>query len=243
MTTPRITDLAAEFWSRVDVPASFPRDLEQAALLAAPIWVVRQSDLRPRTARSWLCRRGFGLPLTVRDRPLDGCIVAYRGRAVIFLEAGLAAAQTRVIFAHEFGHYLADYESPRRRVLRRLGPSVLPVLDGERQPTPAEELAAVLAGVPLGVHVHYMERSRDPRLTAATSCIERTASALACELLAPREEALAVAHERGLPSRPEPWRRLLVERFGFPDAWAGAYALRLLVERRRRRRFTDRLGL
>src|SRR5262249_51625367 len=89
--------LAAEFWERAGVPLTFPRDLEPAIPLAVPAAVVRLEDLVPLTVRRWFLRRGIGLRLDVKDRPLDGCIVAYGGRAVLFLAAGLAADSARVI--------------------------------------------------------------------------------------------------------------------------------------------------
>ena len=243
MRADRIETLADEFWERAGLTGTLPRDLEGAVPLAAPVAVVRLGELRPLTVRRWCLRQGIRLPLDVRDRPLDGCVVAYRGRAVIFLEAGLAADQGRVILAHELGHFLADYEWPRRRVLLRLGPSVLPVLDGDRPPSGAEELAGVLAGVPLGAHAHFMERGFDPRSTAATARAERIASALACELLAPRRAVRGVAAARRLPDSPDSWVPLLRDEFGLPESWAAEYAARLLRRQTRGRTFTDLLGL
>ena len=62
-------------------------------------------------------------------------------------------------WSHEFGHFLADYEAPRERIRRRLGPGLLAVLDGKQNATPAEQLGATLAGVELGAHVHFMDRA------------------------------------------------------------------------------------
>src|SRR5262249_39867807 len=146
----QIEALAADFWDRAGRPAAYPCDLEAALTLAAPVSVQRLNGLCPLAVRRWLLRHGIRLPLQVEDRPLDGCLMAYRGWAVIFLAAGLEAADERVILAHELGHFLGDYDWPRRRAVSRLGPGVLPVLDGERPPTPAEDLAGVLAGVALG---------------------------------------------------------------------------------------------
>src|SRR5262249_5225675 len=148
----------------------------------------------------------------------------------------------RVILAHELGHFLADYEWPRRRVLRRLGPSVLPVLDGDRPPSGAEELAGVLARVPPGAPAPFMERGFAPQSPAATGRVERTASALACELLAPRRAVRDVGSSRGLPDGPDSLVGLLRDEFGLPESWAAEYAIRLLRGRARGRTFTDLLG-
>jgi hypothetical protein len=242
MKAAQIETLAAVFWERAGVPGAFPRKLEPAILLAVPVGVVRLENLVPVTVRRWFLRRGIRLPLEVPERPLDGCIVAYGGQAVIFLAADLVADQERVILAHELGHFLADYEWPRQRIVKRLGASLLPVLDGARSPSPAEDLAGVLAGVSLGAHVHYMERGFDPRSIALTDRVERIASELGCELLAPRQTVLARARERQLPDKMGSWTKLLREEFGLPECWADRYAARLL-HWTVRRTFTDLLGL
>jgi hypothetical protein len=235
--------LAADFWEQGGVARGTPHDLERGLSLAVRASVRRLDNLRPITIRGWLLRRGIRLPLDVRDRPLDGCIVAYRGQALVFLAAGLPPAWERLVLAHEVGHYLGHYEWPRRRVLRRLGLSVLPVLDGDRPPSAEEQLAGVLAGVVLEAHAHYMDRGFDPRRTGRTDRVERDATELACELLAPRQEVVARAGIRRLPAEPDAWERLLREEFAFPDSWAEEYAARLLRQRQRGRTFTDFLGL
>jgi hypothetical protein len=232
--------LAVEFWENASITS---RDLELAIPLAVPASVIRLKDLRPVVIWRWLLRQGIRLSLAVQDRPLDGCIVAYRGHAVLFLTAGLEGCYERMILAHELGHWLAHYHRPRQRVLRRLGPSVQPVLDGERPTTTEEEVAGVLAGVVLGPHQHYMERDFDPRRIARTDQVERDATALACELCAPRRELFARAAARGLAAKVDSWVRLLREEFAFPESWACVHAARQLSRCRERRRFTDYLGL
>jgi hypothetical protein len=239
-----VAALAEEFWERVGFREPFPRDLERVLVLSTPAFPVRLPGLCPSAARHWLSQRGISLPLSVPDRPLDGCIVAYRGHAVIFVEEGLPPDHGRAVLAHEFAHFLADYQRPRERAVRRLGPSLLPVLDGERPATAAEELAGALAGVTLGAHVHYMERSFDPSALSATDRVERRADALACELLAPRAAVCAAVGEGGrLPREARPSRRVLRERFGLPGRWAAAHAGRLARAARRQRTFSDLLGL
>jgi hypothetical protein len=242
MTQDLIARLAADFWERVGAPGPFPRDLERPIVLTTPVFVVRLPGLCLARVREWFTSRGASLPLRTPERPLNGCLVAFRGRVGIFLNARLRRRQERVILAHEFGHYLSAYEWPRGRVVSRLGPSVLAVLDGERRPTPAEELAGVLARVPLGVHAHYMDRTFDPRRVAVIEGVERTANALACELLAPACAVREEARQVGVPAEPAAWGRLLGHRFGFPVSWACAYAAHLLRSAGRRR-FTDTLGL
>ena len=236
-------ELAADFWGRAGGGGELPRPIEAAIVRAAPVWVVRAGGLTPRAVAGWLHRRGVRLPVPEDGRPLGGCLVAFRGCGAVFVEAGLAADATRVVIAHEAAHFLGDYEAPRERVLRRLGLSVLPVLDGDRPATEAEGWAAALAGVRLGAHVHYMDRTYDPAHTAATSAVERAADALALELLAPRDLVSAALAAGGpLPPQGTPWERLLIDRFGLPRRWAAFYAGRLAAWGRRRQTFTQHLG-
>jgi hypothetical protein len=243
-TTEELLVLAADFWDRAGQPPPYPRNLEDVILLTTPVWVVRLEGLRPSGARLWLHRRGLELPLTVAERALDGCILAFRGRAVILLEATLDPEYDRVILAHEFAHYLAEYERPRLQIVRRLGEGVLPLLDGQRPATTPEVLAGTLAGVPLEAHMHFMERTFDPRCLAETARVERVANELACELLAPRQDVCEGMSRRGrLTAEPGPWQQLLTECFGFCLPWAEAYATRLIAWMNRQRSFTDILGL
>jgi hypothetical protein len=86
-----------------------------------------------------------------------------------------------------------------------------------------------------------MERGFDPRSVTRTDCAEQTATALACELLAPRRAV--VARAQGLPRERDRWGRLLREEFDLPGSWADLYAARLLRRQGRRQTFTDSLGL
>jgi|SRR5262245_25477698 len=243
MSSNETVSLAEEFWARVGGPPPFPRDLEPVALISEGIAVATLRRLSPATAAGWLGRRSLDFPLRPERRPLDGLIVAYRGAVILFLNKSLSEEERRVVLAHEFGHFLADYDRPRRRAVARLGPDVVAVLDGERPATTAEDLAAVLAGVPLSLHVHYLERGFDPNRLAATDRVERRANELACELLAPRAVVLARCAELGLPHQPGRWEELLRKGFGFPPRWARAYASFLLRLTRPRPTFSELLGL
>jgi hypothetical protein len=243
MSPERIVWLADDFWQRVGEPEPFPRRLEGAIVWTLPVFVVRLRGLSLCAARRWLLRRGQRLPLAAADRPLRGCLLAQFDRGVIFLEEDLSPEEQRAILAHELGHYLAEYEGPRRRIQRRLGPSVLPVLDGRRPATTAEELGATLARVRLRAHVHFMERTFDPLCLQSLQRSERIANELACELLAPRQTVLECVRTEQVERSQERWQELLCRRFGLPGNWAAAYASQLLGAHRPRRTFTDALGL
>ena len=93
MRTETIIALAASFWERVGMAPSWPRDLETVIARVVPVWVVARPRLTPGVARDWLRRRGLELPLDLPERPLDGCILAFRGNAVIFVDEALPADQ------------------------------------------------------------------------------------------------------------------------------------------------------
>jgi hypothetical protein len=240
MTPAAVERLAAAFWDRAGGKPPPPRDVEPHISFVTPVFFRAAHPVTPAAVRRWCERNGRPLPPT-RDenRRLHGCAVAFRGFAAVMIDDALPPDLRRAIVAHELGHLLAEYLFPRERVVRRLGESVLPVLDGDRPPTDAERWAATLAGVRFGVHAHFLERSFDPATAHDDS--ERLANDMAFELLAPRAEVLAVpvgANPTNLT-----FARLLAERFGLPLSWAEGYAPRLNRAAERARPPSSRWGL
>src|SRR5947209_16031284 len=105
MPVDEIVALAEDFWERVGFREPFPRDLERVLVLSTPVFPVQVAGLCPGAVRHWLKQRDVSLPLSVPDRPLDGCIVAYRGHAMIFVEEKLSPDHRRAVLAHEFAHF------------------------------------------------------------------------------------------------------------------------------------------
>jgi hypothetical protein len=132
--------------------------------------------------------------------------------------------------AHELAHFLRDYWQPRRLAGRRLGAGIVEVFDGKRPTTPAERVRALLAGVPVGVHAHLMERGpRRQRLPPDVALAEEEADRLAYKLLAPAGPVLLRAGAgAGDQARVAV---VLREDFGLAPARADEYA-RLLLPRR-----------
>jgi hypothetical protein len=164
--------------------------------------------------------------------------MAWRGVGVVFFDGTLDAAERRFTLAHELGHFLLDYDEPRRRVLRD-APELLEVVDGVRTPTPADRAQAVLARVPVGVHTHLLEDA------GGRGHAEDQASRFALELLAPWEEALDVAREAS--RQPGPYRlalargaHLMSERFSLPPHAAHSRTRQALDEIGVRPGFFDR---
>lgn len=218
-----VADLAERFWADAgEAPSGFPRDLQVPAAIVGGLTVVPRAGLRVSTVIDYC--RGQGVPVKFDDpdRPLRAALHCWAGVGVVFLDPDDPPDERRFSFAHELAHFLRDYISPRRQVAHSLGSDALGVLDGLRQPTPAERLHAVLRNRPLTPHCHFM--SRDP-VGRPRGDDERRAEAdadrLACELLAPAELFLDINDRAELTRR-------LVSKFGLPTSVAAEYARTLL---------------
>jgi hypothetical protein len=99
-----IAHLADLFWREVGRVEPFPRSLEASVLWALPIAIVKVPRLGINTLRAWLSERGVTFGKSEADRPLCGCLVAARGRALIFLDGGDAEDTLRFSLAHEVAH-------------------------------------------------------------------------------------------------------------------------------------------
>jgi len=147
-------------------------------------------------------------------------LVARKGHGVALIDGSDGDADQRFSIAHELAHFLRDYWSLRRRMLKRLGAEAHQVLDGERSPTAQERLHALLRDVPLGFHLHLMERDGDGNaLTSSVADAERAADRLAYELLAPVEHVFG-----DKPISKEALVRKLREFYGLPGIQASHYA-------------------
>jgi len=175
---------ADEFWSLAGDPLPFPRDLGGVLAFALPVSRVVLSRLTPARVEEWLARRQLAVDFDTTPRSLRGCLVAYRGTGFIFVDGADDPAEQRFTLAHEIAHYLLDYHAPRQNTLHRLGPAILPVLDGERPAAQPERIDAVLTSSRLGYYVHLFDRGRADTMVDIS---ERRADDLAFELLAPSD--------------------------------------------------------
>lgn len=242
ITTSLADQLVRDFWERAGGEEPFPRQLERPIMLTEPVHIVKVHGRRldAEYIRDHFRRRRVTLTASWGPRALNGCLVAFRGEAAIFVDGTLPPEDVRAVIAHEFGHYLAEYDWPRRRALRHFGPGAAGVLDGLRPPTRGEKFSAALADVPLGVHVHYMNRTKQTR--ALVAHVEETADIVGAELLAPRRAVLAHFKRTGNGASPKACAELLHNIFGLPPAYAAGYAARLMAAERQGRTFTEILG-
>ncbi len=239
-----IEKLAQAFWEETRQPATFPRDLERAILRTKSVTIRRLKDLSSGLVQEWFQDRHYPLTLRTKERPLNGCVVAYRGAVFIFLEKSLPPADQDMVLAHEFGHYLGHYEFPRERIRRRLGQGMLKVYDGDRKATAEERIGSTLAGVPLYVHVHYMDRLAGGSYSEPVDHAERAANGFAFELMAPAGAVLVKAKQKRAGQQGLMELAAVLEKdFGLPPEWARPYARDLALLARSRRTFSEMLGL
>lgn len=226
------------FWGEDAGPEQFPRDLQLPIMINLPVAIIEIDDLTVGNLDQWLQVHQLPTLAAVANRPLRGCLAAYAGVGILFIDRSDDPDQRRVTLAHEIGHFVIDYLLPREDVARRR-PDLLAVLDGERAPTSAERFDALLADVPVGFHTHLLERdTHGGHLSSATAQVEDRAERLALELLAPmrsvlRETATAADSQA-----------VLRERFGLPAGVATRYANHIARLRPLRpRNLLDAIGL
>jgi len=215
--------------------AVFPRDLAEDIPLVLPLTVVPLPGLTPRKGIEWLvsydCAQG-GLVET--NELKHGFTVAHAGVGVLFLNSSDPPDEQRFTLAHEVAHFVLDHLQPRTRALRARGKSILPVLNGQKEPTVAEQLFLVLERIPYRTRGNFMDRNDKgkPR-TGQVMESEQRADRLAFELLAPRQELLPLLEHAGRKEL----EAELISRFGLPVTEAPTYARWLLAERPSRRPF------
>jgi hypothetical protein len=187
--------LAREFWAGTGLSKVFPRKIEQAIALKLPLALVKLPQLNVHVVEKWLERRRVTVPLPSADRDFLGCLVAYRGRGIIFICGADDLEEQRLTVAHEVAHFLVDYVWPRQQVIQALGEHITDVLDGLRTATPAERAAAILSHVHLGAHLHILPRlGADEELDSVVARVEGRANRLALELVAPRVCIVSLLH-------------------------------------------------
>jgi hypothetical protein len=218
------------FWANADDDPLFPRGLHLPVLMNLPLAIIEIDGLTLGNLDEWLHRHHLPQLGDVTDRPLRGCVVAYGGIGLLFVDRSDDPDQRRQTLAHEAGHFIVDYLIPRENVIQRR-PELLDVLDGEREPTDVERFDALLADLPVGFHTHLLERdTHGGHLSVVTADVEDRAERLAFELLAPLQRVLAELPSTAQHEIPQ----LLQERFGLSAGAATRYAG--YIERYRPRR-------
>ena len=221
----------------------FPRNLGETGQLALPFSVLTVPSLTTRNVQNVL----FGITgrssEKIANRRLRGCLVAHRGRGLIFLDEDAPEAM-RFAAAHEIAHFVGHYLTRRDLAVGRLGPSILEVLDGKRDATPAERIGGILAGCRLGVFTDVMDRDGGRPTSATTELMEHQADEAAFLALAPIgtviTRVIASAGELSHPAIIE----CLIKEFGLTTVDADRYGPHVLsATARGRPSFVDGLRI
>ncbi|HYG82139.1 MAG TPA: hypothetical protein VD861_17195 [Pyrinomonadaceae bacterium] len=160
---------------------------------------------------------------------MRGCLIAYGGQGLIFVDGADPDDERRFTIAHEAGHFIVDYWLLREAAIGKFGGHIAEVYDGRRRPDVTERVHAVLAGTELGVYTKLMERGGGG--DAGVWEVEDRADRVALALLAPPDEVLSRADTSAanFAERQAELTRVLREHFGLPAAVAASYSTSLLA--------------
>lgn len=225
---------AAAFWEPIPERNHFPRDLEQYLPLHYQASIESLPALTVQRVHDWLSVNGIAFTDPSSNRRLDGCIIAQKGHAILFIDDALPLDERRMIVAHETAHFWIDYELLRRRIKLRYGSAGVQILDKERPVETVEMLMATATGSPIQAfyHYHFKDHKHENE-------VERRANTLACFLIAPLQEVLSRAKKCRMAREDESkWLELLHQVFGIPENWARGY-LPLLQKNIRGRSFSS----
>jgi hypothetical protein len=239
-------DLINEFWQRCGEMEAFPRALERPLALALPIALIKLPRLQLLDIDLWLKRHGVGFEFGRESRAVRGCLVAYRGQGLIFLDGTDPANEIRFTIAHEIGHFLVDYWLPRNAAILKFGDQIADVVDGIRPPTISERVQALLGNQVIKVHVNLMERNQGLDNTSSELWqVEDRADRVALGLLAPPEAVWGrfETSANDFAQRLSGLSGCLRTDFGLPIAIAHAYAINLLKTANKGPSWLETLGL
>ena len=224
-------DAARLFWELAGEIEAFPRSLGRAVALALPVALVKLPRLQLNDVKSWLGSRCPRFNLTCQSRPIHGCLVAFAGKGIAFLDGSDQPEELRFTLAHEISHFMLDYWLSRRELAHLFGQSILEVLDGLRLPSVRERMHAIVAGQEVVPYVSFLARNQaEP--TVHVWRIEDRADRLALALLAPSESVMARVDVSSLhyAERLEAVHALLRNCFGLSPSVSRTYAAALLDE-------------
>lgn len=232
MRTPLwVTETADTFWEMAGEPEAFPRDLRVPIANALPLTVVLLPKLRVSSVDDWLEQWSIPCNVSIQDRALRACLVARYGHGIVFLDGADPEDEQRFSLAHELAHFLRDYWQPRERVVERIGPAALEVLDGQRAARHDERTHAFLSGIPIGYHVHLMDRTAEGGFgSPSTDAAESGADLLAYELLAPATSVLESVDGNATGLAVGELSSLLQASYGLPSVAADRYSSKFIPQ-------------
>jgi hypothetical protein len=211
--------IASDFWQDTGYNQCFPRPIEQALACKLPMTVVKLPDVTVRSVGTWLRKQKHCRVMPTYDSDLMGCLFAHKDHGFIFVCGTDPPDEQRFTLAHDGAHFILDYWLPRLQVIEALGPSIKPVLDGDRRATVEERATAVLAGVRLGPHWHLLPRpGRQVEDEPHVARVEDRADLLGLELVAPKRCILQIIRGQVAANGTNlhEYYRILAAHFGLP---------------------------
>lgn len=225
--------IISQFWELCGETEPFPRNLERSMALALPVTLIKLPRLKLREAEAWLQRRGVAFQFDCQSRAVRGCLVAFGGEGLIFVDGADPDDEQRFTLAHEMAHFMIDCWQPRQKAIQKFGPHIAEVIDGFRPASLDERVHAVLAHIPVGVQTDLMDRdeSGEANPMGQIWAIENRADKIALALLAPPEAVIPRLDLSLLKfeQRQETATFVLREQFGLPVSVAAAYSRSLLT--------------
>lgn len=215
------------FWKRVGEPEVYPRYLERSILVAFPVAIVKLPHLALASIENWLKFRKITFLFNCESRFVQGCLIAYAGKGIIFCDGTDPIDEVRFTLAHEAAHFLVDYWLPRQKAIKKFGNNIVNVLDGDREPTVTERIHATLETTAIGTITNLMDRQE---VSTSIYRVENTADKIGFGLLAEPNEVLGGVdiQQDKFEQRLEILTKRLITNFGLPTRPAQTYANELL---------------
>lgn len=216
------------FWQLCSEVEPFPRNLERSLALALPVALVKLPRLRLMDIESWIARRGIFFHFDSPSRAVRGCLIAFGGKGLIFVDGADPDDERRFTLAHEIAHFFLDCWQPRQRAIEKIGPAIVQVIDGYRLPNVNERVYSLLSSLPMGVQIDLLER--DGNSHPDIWKIEDRAVKVALALLAPPAEVIVRTDLSAAQFDPRRANMISILRdhFGLPLPIAHAYSWSLL---------------
>lgn len=217
------------FWKLAGEQEAFPRTLERSISLALPLALVKVPRLDLRAIENWLLRRNVHYLFDCENRSVRGCLVAFGGKGIVFIDGTDSLNELRFTVAHETAHFLIDYWQPRNKSSVKFGTPILEVFDGLREPSIDERIYSIINGTSIGFYTDLMDRKSQNELNE-TWQVENKADKVALALLAPPEAVYRVADlsSRSFTERKQEIVAALISKFGLPEYVALSYGTDLL---------------
>lgn len=222
-------EIVDSFWKSVGEQETFPRTLERSISLALPVALVKLPRLDLRAIENWLLRRNVQYLFDCENRTVRGCLVAFGGKGIVFVDGTDSLNELRFTVAHETAHFLIDYWQPRNKSSIKYGSSILEVFDGLREPSVDERVYSIINGSPIGLFTNLMERKSQNELNE-TWQVENKADKVALALLAPPEAVYKMADfsSKSFAERKQEIVSVLISTFGLTEYVAASYGTDLL---------------